>query len=185
MMWKTILLSVALALSAPVHAQSKKELVNKLLKLQQPGIEVAARAMAEQPAALMLQRALVVVRARVPEDKREAVAKDIQAEARKYAEDVGPTMREAAVKLAPSTIGPILEEKFSEAELKQLIAALESPVYRKYQGLGGDMQKALGEKLAAEKRADLEPKLKGLEQAIGQRISAAIPAAAGASAPKK
>lgn len=183
-MWKTVLLSLALALSAPVHAQNKKDLVQKLLKLQQPGIEVAARAMAEQPAALMLQRALVVVRARVPQDKREEVAKGIQADARKYAEEVGPVMREAAVKLAPSTIGPILEEKFTEAELKQLIVALESPVYRKYQGLGGDMQRALAEKLAADKRPELETKLKGLEQAIGQRISAAAPPA-GAGAPKK
>lgn len=59
-------------------------------------------------------------------------------------------MRQQAVKLAPTTIGPLLEEKFNEDELKQPIAFMESPVNRKYLQMGNELQKALGEKLVAQ-----------------------------------
>ena len=53
---------------------------------------------------------------------------------------------------------------------------------RKFQQLAVEMQQGLGQKLVAETRTAIEPKLKALEQAIGKRLSAA--AEAGASAPK-
>jgi hypothetical protein len=46
----------------------------------------------------------------------------------------------------------VLEEKFTEDELKQLIAWLESPVNKKYQQLAPEMSNSLGQKLAAESR---------------------------------
>jgi hypothetical protein len=186
-MWKTVALATALALGGTAQAQTKKELVQKVLQLQQPSIEAAARQLAELPAAQMMQRAGMLIQARVPADKREALAKDIQADARRYAEEAVPVVRERAVKLAPTTIGPVLEERFSEDELKQLIGILESPVSRKFQQLGNEMQRALGEKLIAETRPTLEPKLKALDQSITKRITAVASPAAGsaASAPKK
>ena len=81
-----------------------------------------------------------------------------------------PLVRDRAVKLAPSTIGVLLEEKFSEEELKQLIAIVESPVNRKFLQLGGEMQKALGEKLVAETKSVIDPKVKTLQQAIAKRL---------------
>lgn len=181
-MWKTIVLAAALAFAGPALAQSKKELVQKVLSLQQPGIEGAARALAEQPAALMMQRAGLVLQNNVPADKREAVAKELQADAKKYAEEAVPILTERAVKLAPTTIGPILEKEFSEAELKQLIKILESPVNRKFQTLGNDMQRALAEKLVADSRGAIEPKLRALEQTMAQRLNASARSGA-ASAP--
>lgn len=169
------------AASAPASA-AKKALVAKVLQLQTPGIEAMARQLAEQPAMQMLQQVGPALQ-RVPADKREALAKDIQADARKYAEDATPIVREQALKLAPSTIGALLEERFSEEELKQVIALLESPVNRKFQSMGGDMQRVLGEKLVAETRASVDPKVKALEQSIVKRIDTAA-AAAAASSPK-
>jgi hypothetical protein len=60
----------------------------------------------------------------------------------------------------------MLEERFTEDELKQIIAILESPVNRKFQAMGGDMQRALIEKLVAETRPLIEPKLRALEQTM-------------------
>jgi hypothetical protein len=175
------------AASAPAASKAKKELVAKVLQLQRPGIEGAARVLAEQPAAQMMQRAGLVIQNNVPADKREAVAKEIQADAKKYAEEAVPILSERAVKLAPTTIGPILEEKFSEAELKQLIGILESPVNRKFQLLGGDMQRALSEKLVTDSRGVIEPKLRALEQSMAQRLNVAQPKndAGAASAPTR
>ena len=172
-----------LVVASSVQAQTtaKKELVAKVLLLQQPAIEQAAQALAERPALQMLQQAGMALQSQLPADKREAVAKEIQAEAKKYADEAVPLVRERAVKLAPSTVGALLEEKFSEDELKQLIAIIESPVNRKFLQLGGEMQNALIDKLVAETQGVVEPKVRALEQAIGKRLAQAAPAAAPAA----
>ncbi len=109
----------------------------------------------------------------MPAERREAVAREIQAEARRYAEETVPPVRQAALRLAPTTIGPILEARFTTDELRQLVAILESPAYRKLQQSGGEMQRALGEALVAEARPTVEPRLRALQQAIGKRLNAA------------
>jgi uncharacterized protein len=167
-------------------AQSKKELVAKVLQLQQPGIELMAAQMAQQPAMQIAQQVGPALQ-RMPQERREALGRDIDADLRKYAEEVVPVARERAVKLAPSTIGALLEERFSEDELKQLIGILESPVNRKFQGMGGDMQKAIGEKLVPELRPIIEPKARAMAEAVNRRMgggNAGGPGAA-ASGPKR
>jgi hypothetical protein len=170
--WTTVALLV-LATSMNVNAQTsagKKELVAKVLLLQQPGIEQAAKALAEQPAAQMMQRAAPILQSKVGADKREAVGKEIQADVKKYVDEAVPLVRDRAVKLTPTTLGPLLEERFTEDELKQLVAILESPVNRKFSQMGGEMQKALFDKLVAETQGAIEPKLKALELSIGKRL---------------
>lgn len=177
----------AQAASAPAAAPAspaKKALVAKVLQLQQPGIENLARQLVEQPAARMLQQVGVALQ-RVPADKREALAKDIQADARKYVDETTPLVRDRAIKLAPSTIGAVLEEKFTEDELKQIVAILESPVNRKFQSFGVEMQRALGEKLIGDTRSTVEPKVRALEQATVGRLQAATPASGPAASAAK
>jgi hypothetical protein len=168
------LFAVALVtLGTVASAQStaaKKELVAKVLQLQQPAIEGVARVLAEQPAAIMMQQVRMVMQTRIPPDKRDPIAKDIQSDLKKYGDEVLPLMRDRAVKLAPSTIGTMLDERFTEEELKQLVALLESPVNRKYQQMGGEMQKSLSDKLVAETKGAVEPKIKALEQAIAGHL---------------
>lgn len=165
---------------AVASSPAKKALVAKVLQLQQPGIEALARQFTEQPAMQMLQQVGPALQ-RVPPERREAVAKDIQADARKYAEEATPLVRDRALKLAPGTIGVLLEERFTEDELKQIVALLESPVNKKFLAMGAEMQRSLGEKLVAETRATVEPRVKALEQSIVKRLE---PAAGGASAAK-
>lgn len=172
-MMKKLIGVALLALSVGAGAQTsaaKKDLVSKILQMQQPGLEMAATSLAERPAAQMMQEAGFVLRTQVPAEKREAVAKEIQADVKKYVDETVPMVRERAVKLAPSTIGTLLEEKFTEDELKQLVAIIESPVNRKYLQLGGEMQKVLGEKLVAETQGTIEPKVKALQLTIAKRL---------------
>lgn len=197
-MTKRLLLAAMLAVAIPAHAQkapaapasaaatapsspAKKALVAKVLQLQQPGIESLARQLAAQPAAALAQQATAVLQ-RVPEDKRQALARELDADMRKYIDETSPQVRDRAVKLAPTTIGPLLEQRFSEEELKQLVAMLESPVYKRYQGMTGDMLRALGEKLGTEIRPIIEPKARALEQSMRKRFEAAAPAAAASGA---
>lgn len=175
-----------LAVSSAVLAQSaastpaKKELVAKVLLLQQPAIEGLATQLAQQPAAQLMQGAGIALQTKVAADKREAIAKEIQADLKKYAEEAVPLLRANAVKLAPSTIGVLLDEKFTEDELKQLIAIMESPVNRKFGQMNGELQKSLGEKLVAESRGVIEPKIKTLEQTVSKRLGLPV---AGTAAP--
>ena len=171
----------ASAAATPVSA-AKKELVQKLLTLQQSSYEGLARTLTEQPVSLMGQQASAILQSRVAPEKREAVAKEIQAEFQKYGSEVGPMVRDRTLKAAPGTIGPILEEKLTEDELKQTIAALESPGFKKFMQLGGEMQRALGQKMVAELQPSIDPKLKALEQAVTQKLNAV--ASGAASAPK-
>jgi uncharacterized protein len=168
---RTLILVALLVGATPSHAQTaasspaKKELVAKLLQLQQPGMQAAGAAL----------------QAQIPPEQRDAAAKAIQAEAQKYAADAAPLARERAVKLAPSVVGVGLEEKFSEDELKQLIAWFENPLNKKYQQFSGEAEGLFTQKLVADVRPTLDPKLQALEQ----RIRGVLTSAAGAaSAPK-
>ena len=181
-------LCATLMLATPAHAQpsvAKNELILKILQIQRPAVETVAAMLAQQPAQQMMQQAGMALQTRVPADKREAMAKDIQSDLKKYSDDVVPIVRERAVKLAPETIGKVLDEKFSEEELRDLIKVLESPVGRKFAQLNGDMQKALNEKLVTEMRPTVEPKVKALEASIAKRLGIQPGTQGAAPAPAK
>ena len=176
-----------LTVATLTHAQTspaKKELVAKLLQLQQPGIENIARAVVERPAMQLLQEAGRVLQTQVPPEKREAIGKAIDADVRKFVDESTPVLRERALKLAPSTVGAALEEKFSEDELKQLIAWFESPVNKKFQQVGPEMQNALTQKVVAEAGSLLQPKLEALRQRTQAALTASVGAKPAASTPK-
>ncbi len=185
--------TLAGAASLSLAQDSKKALVQKALELQQAGIEGVGVGLANQTANQVLQVAGQAM-SRVPADKREAVGADLQGEVRKFFDDISPMLRASALRLAPSTIGTMMEEQFSEDELKVLINWFESPVSRKYQQLATEMQQSLGQKLVTETRPQIEPKLKALEAVMGAKLAAATatpaaatpaPRAAPAAAPKK
>lgn len=169
----------AAAPPAQVQAAStptKKALTARILKAQQPVIEGISRAMAERPAQAVMEKAGAALATSVPADRREATARDIEGYVKKYLDEAVPLVTGRALKLAPTTVGTLLEEKFSEADLKQLATFLESPVYNKYQQLSGDMQKVLLEKLLADTRGAIEPKVVALDQAVARRLGANTPA---------
>ncbi len=176
------LLASGLAQAEPTAA--KAELISKILIIQRPAVEGIATALAQQPAAQMMQGANIALQARVAPDKREAIAKDIQADIKKYVEEAVPILRERAVKLAPTSIGTLLDEKFSEEELRDLIKIMESPVNKKFGQMNSDFQKSLSEKLVADARPQIEPKVKALGQSIDKRLGLS-PAAAPAKPASK
>ena len=121
-----------------------------------------------------MDRAGPALTERVAADKREAVGKEIQADVKKYLDEAVPLVTSRAVKLAPSTVGPFLEEKFTEDELKQISAFLESPAVNKFQQLSGEMQKVLLEKVVADTKGVIEPKVVALEQSVGNGTIAPV-----------
>ena len=189
---------IALALltgTALAHAQTaastpsspaKKELVAKIVALQQPSIDNLARSIGERPAAQLMQVAGNILQTKVAPDKREVIGKSVEADIKKYVEDSAPLMKERSTKLGPAITAPMLDERFSEEELKQIAAWLDSPVNNKFQQFSYDLSRSLEQKLVAEAAPLLEPKLKALEQKVraslgvppAQPTSGAAPAAA-------
>ena len=188
-LFTTAFTALVLALPGlPAHAQTtttataaspgKKALVARILKIQQPGIDGMSRALVERPAITLLDNAGAALQERVPADKRDAIGKDIQADVKKYLDEAIPLVTKSATKLAPSTIGALLEDKFTEDELKQVATILETPAFGKYQKLSLDMQKVLMEKVLADTRGVVEPKVVALEDAVAKRLGISAPATA-------
>lgn len=163
--WATAVAAALAVTSLSAHAD-KKDLVQKVLTLQQGGLDELSRNVAEQPARQLAASVRQILAQAVPEDKREATAKQIDVEIKKYVESATPLFKASATKLAPTTVGPMLEEKFSEDELKQLVSILESPALKKYQTLMPEATQGLLEKVVADAKPQVTPKLQALEASV-------------------
>ncbi|HYD79553.1 MAG TPA: DUF2059 domain-containing protein [Paucimonas sp.] len=157
--------------SAPI-TPAKQELVQRLLKLWH--VETLGQSMLQEPVADAVNQARAMLQGRATPEKRDAALREIAADAKKFLEDSAPIVTGSAQKLIPSTVAPLLAERFSEDELRQIIAMLESPVKRKFEALAPELQKSLGEKIAADTRPVIDPKLQELQQRIGMRLRSAV-----------
>lgn len=178
---------VALAQSspapAPASSPAKKELIAKLVQLHQPVFENMGRGLLQAPVGGMMQAAAQGLQ-QLPADKREAAAKAIETDIKKFVDETAPLVAARATKLGPDLASKLLDERFTEEELKQLQAWLESSANKKYGQFGGELQKQLAEKVVADSRSTIEPRLRALEQSVKKHLG--IPAAAApASAPAK
>ncbi|MBY0469090.1 MAG: DUF2059 domain-containing protein, partial [Burkholderiaceae bacterium] len=174
--------------SAPTSA-AKKELVKKLLQLQQANFDGLSRSIVERPAIQLMQAAAQALQNQVPADKREATGKQIETDVKKFVDESSALLRERTTKLVPTTFGSGLEEKFTEDELKQFIAWTESPVNKKFQQLLPEIQTTFLQKLAADTSPVLDPKFQALQQKVRTTLTTAIgnpsAGAAAASSPAK
>jgi hypothetical protein len=169
------------AASAPTSA-AKKALIQNILQMQQPGFEAAARQLTEQSVAPIEQQVSMALRTRVAEDQRKVVAAQVEGDIKAFVDAVGPQLREISLRVAPTTVGTILEQNFNEDELKQLIELLQSPVSRKFNQLAPQMQQALAQKIIDEAKPGVTPKLIALQETLMRRLGIAAPGAA-SSAP--
>lgn len=167
------LLTVALATSSIGWAQDgKAALVKQFVDLQRPGIESLARGLVQQSSDPIAQAGSQYLQTQVAADKRDAAAKAADAELKKYFDDAYPVVRDKAVQIAPETLGPLLTQNFTEDELRQLIAWISSPLSKKYQELNPQMQQALTEKLIADTRSTIEPKMRALDTSVAKALGA-------------
>jgi uncharacterized protein len=161
----------AAPVAAPV-SPAKQELIQRILKVWH--VEALGQSMLQEPVAEAVNQARAMLQGRATPEKRDAAMKDITTDAKKFLDDSTPVVTGSAQKLIPSTVVPLLAQNFSEDELRQILAMLESPVKKKFEALAPELQKSLGEKIAADTRPEIDPKLKDLQQRIGMRMRAAV-----------
>jgi hypothetical protein len=150
----------------------KEKLIQRILQLWP--VENVGLVMLQRPVAESIRQSRSLLQGRVSSELQEAAMKDIGQDAKKFLEDAAPVVNASAHKLIPTTVVPILAEKFSEEELRQIVAILESPVKAKFEAAAPEIEKALGEKIAAETGATINPKLGKLTEDIGLRMRTAI-----------
>ncbi len=175
-------LVVLAPLSHAAASPAKQALIDKLLVLQQPALEMLSREIVQRPLVQLMQNAGQALQ-QVPADKREATAKSLQADVKKFADEAVPVVQASTTKLAPGVLGTLLDERFTEDELRQVLAWLESPVSKKFGGVQPEMQKALVEKVMAEAGPPLDVKFKALQQNMAKTLGLKAPASAPAPAP--
>jgi len=174
--------ALAQAASAPAIAPAKLALINKLIQIQQPGIETIAKGIVQQMLSGVAQAANQAL-SQQPAEKREALAKSIKAEMDKFADEAVATLKDRGQKVAAPTWTPVIDERFSEDELKSIIAWLESPVSKKYQQSAIEMGNALPPKMFNDTKSVLEPKYRALEASVAKQLGIQQRPAAPASAP--
>jgi|SRR5882724_350061 len=173
----------ASAASTPMTA-AKKDLLQRMMVLQQPALEGLARDLTERPARQMLEQVGTVIQSRVSVDKRQAVAAQIQGYVRKYLDESVPIVTERAVKVGQAALLPMIDERFTEDELRQLLTTLENPVYKKFQQTLPELSNSFAQKLIADVQPMVDPKVKLLDQSIASALSAAVGSATDSKAAK-
>lgn len=167
-----VMVAGAVHAAPPAVVPAKQELVQKVLQLWH--IDAIGQAMLQQPVADAMQQARSLLQGRVPQERQDAAMRDIAADAKRFLDDATPLLHDSTQKLIPTTVAPLLAERFTEDELRQIVAILESPVKSKFEALVPEMHKALGEKLASDTRSAIDPKLNELRERISQRLRSAV-----------
>jgi hypothetical protein len=185
-------LALALALAAgsalAQPSASKKALIDKIVALQQQGLADGLAANLVQGPLPQLMQAGRAALQQVPAEKREATAKAMDAELKKFVEENVPYLKDKIVKAVPNTASALLDERFNEDELKQILAWAESPVSQKFGMASMELQKAIAQKVMTEAGPTLEGRLKTLQGNLAKQLGLQPPAAPAkppASAPKK
>jgi hypothetical protein len=193
-------LALALAVTAGTAlaqpSPAKKALIDKIVVLQQQVLaENLAANIVQGPLPQLMQAGRGALQ-QVPAEKREATAKAMDADLKKFVDENVPYLKDKISKAVPATASALLDERFSEDELKQILAWAESPVSQKFGLASVELQKAVAQKVMAEAGPTLEGRLKTLQASLAKQLGIQPqPAAASkgaapapkppASAPKK
>lgn len=152
--------------------KTKQQLIQRLLELWH--VEAVGVTMLREPVDNALRQSRAALQARTTPEKRDEALKDIEGYAKELLEKLLPKVLERSKKLTQTTVVPILSEKLTEEELRQVIAMLESPTKAKFEALVPEMQKALGTKLGEEQGGEVKPQMEEFQQRVGKRLREAI-----------
>jgi hypothetical protein len=137
-------------------------------------MENVGMGMLQKPVVEALRQAQIVIDNRVPADKQKAAIAGITADASQFLEEEAPMVKASTKNVVDNSVVPLLAQRFTEDELKQLIAILESPVKAKFEAMAPEIEKTLGEGVAKANQAQINPKLTELQNKIGLRLRAAV-----------
>jgi uncharacterized protein len=186
MTFRKLGLALALALAAGTAlaqpSPAKKALIDKIVALQQKGLAESLSANIIQVPLSQLAQSVRGAIQKVPADKRDATVKALDGEFKKFVDENQGYLKDKISKAVPSTASAMLDERFNEDELKQVLAWAESPVSQKFGAANAELQKAIVQKVMAEAGPTLDGRFKTLQGNVAKQLGLQpAPAAAPAS----
>lgn len=172
--WVAVSLAAVAAVAQAEPSATKKDLIQRMLTAMQPEIDGLAQQITSRPASQLAAGAQQILVTGVPQDKREATARQVEVALKKYMDESIPLVKDAAAKEAPGALTPTLDEKFTEEELRQLVVFMESPVRKKWLLAFPEVMSALNDKTIERAKSQVDPKAQAAEQAITKVFEAAI-----------
>lgn len=177
---KKIIATFAIAgvvLSAAVNAQTvdpKLEWAAKAVALQQgPELERLVGQLADSATQDILQNWGPRLQSDVPPARIEQAKEGLNAELKKYFDDVSNTINNKVVKASNTALIPAYIERFSLDELKQIVAFFESPAVKKYQLAAPELGNLFVKQLIEETRADVSARTRQFDDAATKIMGAA------------
>jgi hypothetical protein len=160
------------AAPAVVIDAEKQKLIDQVLALLHPENLVVGNV--EQFAAKAMQDSNLVLRQQgMTQEKIDKTLKDINVDVKKYMDTAIPVAVASAKKNAQPALSPIFAQSFTNDELRQLIAMLNSPVREKFEKILPQAQRSLGEKVAGDVGPEINKDITTMTQAIGTKLQAA------------
>lgn len=158
---------------APAQASSaddarKLQLAHQIIALLHP--EQVAVGMAQRPALNAVTQSRIALQGRVGPKKQAETMKAIDADAKAFVDQVSPIALAAGQRANESVAVPMLMKEFSLQELQQLLAMLQSPVREKFGEFMPRMDKAIGDRVAADIGPQVNPKMQLLTETVGMRL---------------
>ena len=170
----------ALAFSGATHAQgadSKQEWAAKVVALQQgPELDRLVEQLAASTTQDLLQNWGPKVQA-LPAARQEQVKDQLNAELKKYTEDVAGVIGGKVATASREALIPAYAERFTLEELKQIAAFFESPAIKKYQSSAPELANLFIQKLVESTRSDVAARAKTFNDAATKIIGSAPRAA--------
>ncbi len=171
--WAAAVTTTLAATSFSAHADGKRDAIMRLPIAQKATFDGVASGITQAPARQFTAQFVQPALGLVAPEKRDATVQQIDAELQKYQEAATPLVKASANKVGPGAVASVLEDKFTEDELKQLASMLDSPVLKKFQGLMPEVEKNVVDKVTADARAQVDPKLQALQENIRKIIDTA------------
>ena len=179
---------LALTLSGTAQAQTIDPTLDwaaKAVALQQgPELERLVGQLAESSSQNIVQSWGVKLRSDVPKDRVEQTAQSLNAELKKYNDDVTKIISGKVNKASADSLIPVYMARFSLDELKQLVAFFESPAVKKYQTAAPELGNVFVNQLIIETRGDVSARAKQFDDAAAKIVGSA-PKGPAATAPEK
>ena len=182
----TAIAGLGFATSANAQADPKLEWATKVVALQQgPELERLVDQLADSTTQELLQNWAPKVDAAVPAGRRQQVKEELNAELKKYFDDVSAAISGKVSKVSADVLIPAYMDKFSLEELKQVAAFFESPAIKKYQALAPELGNTFVKQLVEATRPEVTARASQFDQAATKIVASAEPKTAPAASKGK
>jgi hypothetical protein len=126
---------------------ARRQLAERVVNLQKgPELQRLLAQLVDEAAAPVVEKWAQRL-AEVPEARQAAMRDRLNTELQKFGRDIAGLLESTADRVGRETLAPAYAERFTDAELRALIAMFEAPAYKKYQEvapqLGGTFVQAL------------------------------------------